>query len=60
MTTRIPIWALLAFAVLAIAAGVLGVTHAPSTIAKVVWTVLTIIGLASLGLAHRTWKSRTN
>lgn len=53
MLSRLPNWSLVLFGVVAIVLGVIGVTHAPPAVAKVFWTATTIVGLASLALAHR-------
>ncbi len=57
MLSRLPTWSLVLFGLVAIVLGVLGVTYAPPAVAKVFWTAVTVLGLASLALAHRTWRS---
>ena len=53
MLSRLPIWSLVCLGLAAIVLGVLGVTYAPPVVAKVFWTAITALGLASLALAHR-------
>lgn len=59
---RIPPWLYILFGVLAIAAGVLGVGHAPAGLPKVFWAVVTVVGVASLAtswnVARRPRKQR--
>lgn len=57
MLSRLPTWSLVLFGLVAIVLGVLGVTYAPPAVAKVFWTAITVLGLASLALAHRTRRS---
>lgn len=54
---RVPSWAYLIFGVVAVAGGVLGVTHAPPAIAKVVWSLVIVVGVVSLGYGIRTRRS---
>lgn len=53
--SRIPAWLAILVGLLAIVAGVLGVTHAPNGVPKVFWAVITVLGAASLLYA---WTSR--
>lgn len=53
MLSRLPTWSLVCLGLVAIVLGVLGVTYAPPAVAKVFWTAITVLGLASLALAHR-------
>jgi hypothetical protein len=46
--TRWPAWALTLLGVVAIAAGVLGVTHAPPAIGKVTWGVVIALGVIAI------------
>lgn len=58
MLSRLPTWALVLFGLVAIVLGVLGVTYAPPAVARVFWTAITVLGLASLALAHRSRQLR--
>ncbi len=49
--SRIPAWLYILFGVIAIAAGVLGVGHAPSGVPKVFWAVVAVLGVVSLVLS---------
>ncbi len=53
MLSRLPTWSLVLFGVVAIVLGVIGVTYAPPAVAKIFWTAITVVGLASLAVAHR-------
>ncbi len=53
MLSRLPTWSLVLFGLAAIVLGVLGLTYASPAVAKVFWTAITVLGLASLALAHR-------
>ncbi len=55
---RIPAWLYVLFGVIATVAGVLGIGHAPSGVPKVFWAVVTVVGIASLGLAWTVGRSR--
>ena len=48
---RIPAWLYILFGAIAIIAGVLGVTHAPSGIPQIFWGAVTGIGIAALAAA---------
>jgi hypothetical protein len=48
---RIPAWLYILFGAIAITAGVLGVTHAPSGIPQIFWGAVTGIGIAALAAA---------
>ncbi len=52
--SRIPTWLYILFGLLALVAGVLGVTHAPSGPPKTFWALVTVLGAASL---LYTWTS---
>ena len=49
--SRIPVWLYLLFGPLAVAAGILGVIHAPAGVPKTSWAIITILGVASLASA---------
>lgn len=61
--SRIPVLLYVLFAVIALAAGVLGVGHAPNGLPKVFWALVTVLGAVSLTLSwifgRRTRKQRT-
>jgi len=46
--TRWPAWVLALVGVVAAVAGVLGVIHAPPTVGKVTWGVITALGLVAI------------
>ena len=48
---RIPAWLYILFGAIAITAGVLGVTHAPSGIPQIFWAAVTCIGIGALAAA---------
>jgi hypothetical protein len=53
--SRVPAWLYILFGVLAIVAGILGVSHAPTGVPTLFWAVVTILGAGSLLYA---WNKR--
>jgi uncharacterized membrane protein YtjA (UPF0391 family) len=51
--TRLPVWAFLLFGGVAIVLGVMGIPNADHSVAKVVWAIVGIVGVASLVIGFR-------
>ena len=50
---RLPLWAFFVFGVVAILLGLSGIINASHAIAKVMWVVITILGVASIVVGFR-------
>ncbi len=55
LVRMVPRWLFIGFGAVAATLGVTGIAHATRGITELAWGILTVVGIASLGLGLRKW-----